>query len=92
MSPEIQQCVDILRQFGAKEVYLFGSRARGDSAPDSDYDFAVRGVPSDRMNRLVGELLVTTRLEIDVIALDDGSPFAKHIEGKIQEGSVQHVG
>ena len=31
--------------YGMKRVYLFGSRARGDNRPDSDYDFFV--VPAD---------------------------------------------
>ena len=28
-------------QYNMKRVYLFGSRARGDYRPDSDYDFCV---------------------------------------------------
>lgn len=32
---------DIASRYGMIRVYLFGSRARGDSSPDSDYDFIV---------------------------------------------------
>ena len=31
----------IAAQHGVSRMYLFGSRARGDSRPDSDYDFMV---------------------------------------------------
>lgn len=33
--------VNILREAGAATAYLFGSRARGDEHPGSDYDIAV---------------------------------------------------
>lgn len=28
-------------QYGVERMYLFGSRARGDHRPDSDYDFLI---------------------------------------------------
>ena len=28
-------------RYGVERVYLFGSRARGDNQPDSDYDFLI---------------------------------------------------
>ena len=31
----------IAQRHGVKRVYLFGSRARGDNRPDSDYDFLI---------------------------------------------------
>lgn len=31
----------IASRYGVKRMYLFGSRARGDSRPDSDYDFLI---------------------------------------------------
>lgn len=44
----------IAAAYGMRRVYLFGSRARGDSTADSDYDFFV--VPDDDcgMFRLAG--------------------------------------
>ncbi|MBQ8644639.1 MAG: nucleotidyltransferase domain-containing protein [Candidatus Methanomethylophilaceae archaeon] len=32
----------IAAEYGILRVYLFGSRARGDNRPDSDYDFCVK--------------------------------------------------
>ncbi|MDR2698414.1 MAG: nucleotidyltransferase domain-containing protein [Candidatus Methanoplasma sp.] len=31
----------IAERYGIERVYLFGSRARGDNASDSDYDFSI---------------------------------------------------
>ena len=31
----------IAAEYGILKVYLFGSRARGDNRPDSDYDFCI---------------------------------------------------
>ncbi len=36
----------IAEEYGMKKVFLFGSRARGDYRPDSDYDFLIVA-PSD---------------------------------------------
>ncbi len=53
------------------EVYLFGSKARGDSGPDSDYDLLVV-VPDDapperRRSRLAYEVLRGTGRAADVL-------------------------
>ena len=45
--PEDPALDEIVRRLIASyqplEVYLFGSKARGDSGPDSDYDFCYSG-------------------------------------------------
>lgn len=39
---ELAEIVDgIAAEYGMRRVFLFGSRARGDYRPDSDYDFCV---------------------------------------------------
>ena len=39
---ELRQIVGaIASEYGILKVYLFGSRARGDNRPDSDYDFCI---------------------------------------------------
>jgi uncharacterized protein len=39
---EIRRIVGpVAEEYGMKKVFLFGSRARGDCRPDSDYDFLV---------------------------------------------------
>ena len=40
--PELEQMVArLVREFEPERIYLFGSRARGDAGPDSDYDLIV---------------------------------------------------
>ena len=41
----IQRAAAVLREMGAREVYLFGSAARGKLRPGSDVDLAVSGLP-----------------------------------------------
>jgi predicted nucleotidyltransferase len=41
----IEAAADILRAFGAKEVYVFGSAVHGSLREDSDVDLRVSGLP-----------------------------------------------
>jgi predicted nucleotidyltransferase len=41
----IQQTAAVLKASGAKEVYIFGSAAKGTMKEGSDVDFAVAGLP-----------------------------------------------
>jgi predicted nucleotidyltransferase len=70
-------------------VLLFGSRARGDHAPRSDVDLAVRCPTADALvwDRIVDRLDdARTLLEIDVVRLDRaGADLARRIE---KEGVV----
>ena len=73
----IQNLIDFLIQSKAvSRIVLFGSQARGDSRPNSDYDFAVWTV--DRV-RWLGALAEAeeghlTLLPVDLAAYDDLSP------------------
>ncbi len=68
------QILDLARQYGAFNVRVFGSVARGDATPASDVDFLV-SLPADRsIFDLVGLWLELTELlgrEVDV--LTDGA-------------------
>ena len=44
----IEEMVALAGSHQAHRLCLFGSRARGDHRPDSDYDFALWGIPADR--------------------------------------------
>ncbi len=40
--PQLRATVaPLAEQYGVERMYLFGSRARGDHRPDSDYDFLI---------------------------------------------------
>jgi predicted nucleotidyltransferase len=54
-----------------ERVYLFGSRARGDAGPDSDYDLLLvvpdTAPPERRRSRLAYEALWGTGIAVDVL-------------------------
>ena len=80
LASEIQRAVDILQHNGAREVYVFGSHARGDARPGSDLDLAVRGVPPERFYRAVGELCSALSISVDVVDLDESSPTLDYLK------------
>jgi predicted nucleotidyltransferase len=59
-----------------KQVILFGSRARGDAAPDSDYDFLAivdEATPPivGQIDEVVGEILYETNAVLSVFAVSE---------------------
>ena len=53
----IHQAAEALKAFGAREVYLFGSAARGEAGPDSDVDFLVEMEPGRSLLDMGGRLM-----------------------------------
>lgn len=68
---ELSQIVGtIAAEYGILRVYLFGSRARGDNRPDSDYDFCVKapkGMGLFKMGGFYGKLEEALGTEIDIV-------------------------
>ena len=63
---EIQR---ISRQYGAREVILFGSRAKGTETERSDIDIAVSGAERfDELEEAIDE--IPTLLSFDVVNMD----------------------
>lgn len=64
------QIVSFAKGYGATEVILFGSRARGDNLPKSDIDIAVRGCQN--IMQLYFDLQddLDSLLDIDLVDLD----------------------
>jgi len=88
---DFEQLVKRLRQVleprpEIREAYLFGSRARGDSNPESDTDVAVyldRGSATHSRSGYAAELaaaLMTAlrRNDIEVVVLNDAPPLLYH--------------
>lgn len=60
----------IAEKYGLEAVYLFGSQARGEASPESDYDFYVkRGKMRDlfELSGLFIELKIALGKEVDIV-------------------------
>ena len=76
---DLSEAVEILKGFGAVEVYVFGSLARGDSHATSDIDIATVGLPKDRFFAAYGALLMKLNHPFDLVGLDYGHDFARRL-------------
>jgi|SRR5215213_2982083 len=67
----IRLAAKFLREQGARRVWLFGSLAKGRRPTvHSDFDFAVEGLPADRLFGSVGYLLQILPRSVDVVELE----------------------
>lgn len=84
----IEQAAAVLKASGAKEVYIFGSAARGTLDEGSDVDFAVAGLPPQAFFKALsaaGRLLPIT---LDLVDLDEATPFTRYLK---EEGELKRV-
>jgi predicted nucleotidyltransferase len=61
---------EVLRSFGLREAYVFGSIAAGRPRPGSDLDVAVAGCAPERFYRLAALVEQTVAMPVDVVDLD----------------------
>jgi predicted nucleotidyltransferase len=75
-----RRALDAVYGDGVERVVLFGSRARGDWRPESDYDIAVflKG-PAGLWDELGKLAHITTDILDDTGALISAKPFAAHL-------------
>ena len=75
---DIAVAAKFLTEQGAKNVWLFGSLAKGVSpSPHSDFDFAVEGLPGDRFFGSVGHLLQLLSRPVDIVNLEGCPPLLR---------------
>ena len=79
MSRDIETIVEIIKDVGGKEAYIFGSTARGDNTDISDIDIGVKGVPKNLFFKLGGRITVALNREIDLVDLDEETRFTKRL-------------
>lgn len=84
----LMRAVNILKEGGCTEIYLFGSLAIGKAHQKSDMDLAVRGCPPGNFFPLLGKLLVTLDYAVDLVDLDKNLAFAHFLE---QEKELQRI-
>ncbi len=84
----IAQASAVLKAAGAKEVYIFGSAARGAMSEDSDVDFAVTGLPPQNFFKALSAASRFLGSPLDLIDLDEATPFTRYLK---EEGELRRV-
>jgi predicted nucleotidyltransferase len=84
-----QKAVAALKAAGAREVYLFGSAAKGALRDNSDIDLAVSGLPPEVFFRSAAKASRAIGRPVDLIDLDEDSPFTRYLK---DEGELRRVG
>lgn len=84
----IKAAAVILKEHGAREVYLFGSAAMGNMHEDSDIDMAVEGLPPEVFFKAMGQVHSTLGRPLDLIDLDEPNPFTRYLK---KEGELVRV-
>ena len=76
---DIEEIIEIIKDIGGKEAYIFGSFARGDHTDTSDIDVGVRGVPKYLFFKLNGRIMMALRRRVDIVDLDEENRFTKRL-------------
>ncbi len=82
MKDLLEQGAALLTAAGAREVYVFGSVATGKTQEGSDVDLAVAGLPPERFFATMARLENLFERSVDLVDLDDTSPFTDYLREK----------
>ncbi|MCP4348627.1 MAG: nucleotidyltransferase domain-containing protein [Desulfobacterales bacterium] len=85
----IRRAVDILREAGCSDIFLFGSLAEDNFREGSDIDIAVRGCPRKKFFYVLGKLLRNLDYPVDMVDLDEDNDFCRFL---IEEGELVRIG
>ena len=93
MAAEIERLIEMavaeLKAAGARQVYVFGSAAKGTLRENSDLDLAVTGLPPHLFFRALARAAKIVRRPVDLIDLDEESSFTRYLKS---EGELRRVG
>ncbi|WP_291349682.1 nucleotidyltransferase family protein [Desulfosporosinus sp.] len=85
---DVSSAIEILKNAGCKEVFIFGSLITGTYREDSDIDIAIKGCSPENYFALLGQLLTTLSRPVDLINLDRDDAFSKYL---VKEGDLYRV-
>jgi len=85
---DISLAAEMLLGEGCKEVYIFGSVARGIFTAESDIDIATIGLPKSKFFSAYGLLLSKLHRQVDLVGLDYDQDFGRRLR---EEGSLTRV-
>ena len=75
----IERAAAELKLAGAREVFVFGSAAKGIEDPASDLDLAVSGLPPSVFYRIGARLSDLVGCSVDLVDLDVSTPFTQYL-------------
>jgi len=78
----IKNVANILKRYGAREVYLFGSASTGNVREDSDIDLAISGLPPEKYFPAFSEAQRLLERPLDLIDLDTSTLFTEYLKKK----------
>jgi len=67
---------------GAREIYVFGSAARGTDDASSDLDLAVSGLPPSIFYRIGARISDLMGRSVDLLDLDTDTPFTRYLRAE----------
>ena len=79
LKKDISVAAEILMRDGCREVYVFGSIAKGTFSADSDIDLAIVGLPKERFFSAYGRILSEVHRRVDLVGLDYDSDFGNRL-------------
>lgn len=78
----------IAKKRNIKTLYLFGSRARGDNGPNSDYDFAYRAKENTSLLQIAGLLVDLEELVCNKVDVADMKMASEHFLKEIERDGI----
>ena len=72
----------LIKRASAREIYVFGSAARGTGDAASDLDVAVSGLPPSVFYRMGARISDLIGRSVDLIDLDVNTPFTRHLRAE----------
>ena len=88
LEERIQEAAQVLKAFGAHDVYVFGSASHGRAHENSDVDLAVAGLPPARFFAAMGQAGRVLNRNLDLVDLDESTPFTRYLQ---EEGELLRV-
>jgi len=64
---DLEKAVEILKEEGCKEIYVFGSLATGRATEESDIDIGIKDYPKERFFRIYGRLMMGIDHHFDLV-------------------------
>ena len=89
----ILQAADILKSYGAKEVFFFGSSAKAGGSDGRPIDLAVSGLAPDVFYKAMGAVLGVIGRRCNLVDLDERNPYVDYLKshGKLQPDLVSRI-